>query len=328
LADPRSGCRLPAPTTVAAFDSLLRHRAFATDHRPSVVLRIGAAPASKVLADWLAGSDALQVQVTTSAAWSDPGHSAAVRVVAEIDPLCDALAERITGATGTPWLARWRRADDAAQSALATTLAAYPEPTEPAVARDVVAVLGPGTRLVVSSSMPIRDVEWFSAPSADAVVLANRGANGIDGVVSTAVGVALADPTRPVVLLIGDVAFLHDSNGLLGISGRGVNLTIVAVDNGGGGIFSFLPQASAMSPERFEQLFATPHDVSLPGLAGIHGVESWSIDKAEEVAPAVARAIDTPGVQLLHVRTDRAANVVLHAELNQAVLLAIDAIRR
>jgi 2-succinyl-5-enolpyruvyl-6-hydroxy-3-cyclohexene-1-carboxylate synthase len=206
-------------------------------------------------------------------------------------------------------------------------LARHVEPTEPGIARGFMAALPDGARVVVSSSMPVRDLEWFTAARSGVQVFSNRGANGIDGVVSTAVGVALADATRPVALLIGDIALLHDANGLLGLTDRPVNLTLVVVDNAGGGIFSFLPQASAYPTDRFELLFGTPHRVDLAALAAVHGIESCTPTTAAEVVPAVARAASMPGVQLVHVRTERQANVAVHAELNQAVLLALDAMR-
>ncbi|HKA02813.1 MAG TPA: 2-succinyl-5-enolpyruvyl-6-hydroxy-3-cyclohexene-1-carboxylic-acid synthase [Acidimicrobiales bacterium] len=316
LADPRSGCRVPEPTTVAAFDTLLRHTGFAADHTPEVVLRLGQPPASKVLNQWLAGSGARQVQVAASPAWVDPEHSAAVRVVADPTASCTALEKRITGSTGTPWLARWQHAEARAQTAIDAVLAAHPEPTEPGVARALLATLAPGTTLMASSSMPIRDLEWYGAPRDGVRVLANRGANGIDGVVSTAVGAALGTGA-PTALLIGDVALLHDSNGLLGLTGRDVDLTIVVVDNDGGGIFSFLPQATALPAERFEQLFGTPHGVDPAALAAVHGIPTCGWDGLGEVLKAGR------GARLVRVRTDRAANVVVHDEINRAVMAAL-----
>jgi len=210
-------------------------------------------------------------------------------------------------------------------------LAHHAEPTEPAVARDVVRALPDAASLVVSSSMPIRDVEWFAAPRTGLRVLANRGANGIDGVVSTAVGVALAargwpagpDRPGPTALLIGDVALLHDTNGLLGASRRGIDLTIVVIDNDGGGIFSFLPQAAALDPAPFEQLYGTPHGVDLAGLAAAHGVSTRVIDRQADLAPAVAASAALGGVHVILVRTDRAANVAVHDELHDAVAAAL-----
>jgi 2-succinyl-5-enolpyruvyl-6-hydroxy-3-cyclohexene-1-carboxylate synthase len=322
LADPRSGCRGPQPYVVGAFDALLRHAGFAADHAPTVVLRLGAPPASKVLAQWVAASGAVEVHVQTTSTWVDPDHSTSVRVVADPGQVCAELATRVRGATGTPWASRWARAEQRAQAAIDDVLTAHPEPTEPFVARATLAALPDGATLVVSSSMPVRDVEWFGAPRRGVRVLANRGANGIDGVVSTAAGVALAG--GPTALLVGDIALLHDTNGLLGLADRGVDLMIVCVDNRGGGIFSFLPQARAVPTERFEQLFGTPHDVDLVALAAAHGVGTEVVDVAADIGPAVTKSIAAGGTRLVLVRTDRAANVAVHDELNTAVAAALD----
>ncbi len=133
--------------------------------------------------------------------------------------------------------------------------------------------------------------------------IANRGVNGIDGFVSTAVGVALGSGA-PTVALVGDLCFLHDVNGLLGITRRGVDLTFVVVDNDGGGIFSFLPQATAM-PDEFEQLFGTPQGVDLGALAALHGVAVQDVTRAGELGDAVRTAVDAGGVRVVRVRTDR-----------------------
>jgi hypothetical protein len=179
-----------------------------------------------------------------------------------------------------------------AQRAIDAALGESSGPTEPGVARDVMAALPEGSSLVLSSSMPVRDVEWFAAPRAGVEVYSNRGANGIDGVVSTAVGVALAT-RRPTALLIGDVAVLHDTNGMLLASSRDIDLTIVVVDNDGGGIFSFLPQATSLPPDTFERLFGTPHGVDLISLAAVHGI------------PEVTSLGEGSGVRMVRVPTDR-----------------------
>jgi 2-succinyl-5-enolpyruvyl-6-hydroxy-3-cyclohexene-1-carboxylate synthase len=321
LADPLSGCRVPAPTTVAAFDSLLRHPGFAADHTPTVVLRLGRPPASKVLAQWLAGSGARQVQVAGPGAWADPERTASWIVEAEPGSLCAALASRLTGATGTPWASRWAAAERRAQRAIDVALANHPEPNEPQVARHVSAALPHGASLVVSSSMPVRDVEWYAEPRIGVRVVANRGANGIDGVVSTAVGVALGTGRR-TALLIGDIAFLHDANGLLGAA-RGIDLTVVVVDNDGGGIFSFLPQATAMDEERFELLFGTPHGVDPLLVALAHGAVGIDVKAAHDVAPVVAGSMEEGGLRVVRVATDRRANVAIHDELHRAVAAAL-----
>ena len=322
LADAHSNARVPAPATIAAFDALLRDDRFAADHVPAVVVQLGRPPASKVLSQWLARSGAVEVQVTSTPAWVDPAHSSGWRVVADPAVLCRALAERVRGASDTPWLARWRRAEERAQQAFTDVLAAHAEVTEPAVARATVASLPDGATLVVSSSMPVRDVEWYAAPRSGVRVLANRGANGIDGVTSTGVGVALATGA-PTALLIGDVALLHDSNGLLGAAQRSIDLTIVVVDNDGGGIFSFLPQASELPGDRFETLFGTPHGVDLGALAAAHGIGCTDVAEADRLASTVKNAAAEGGVRLVRARTERDLNVKIHDELHAAVSAAL-----
>jgi 2-succinyl-5-enolpyruvyl-6-hydroxy-3-cyclohexene-1-carboxylate synthase len=315
LADPRSGCRVPRASTVAAFDDLLRHEGFAADHTPEVVLRLGRPPASKVLAQWLAASGAEQVQVTASPAWVDPEGTATHRVVADPTLLCRDLGKRLSAGARTPWPARWRHAEERAQAAIEATLARQRRPTEPGLARALVAALPDGAVLVASSSMPIRDVEWYAAPREGLRILANRGANGIDGVMSTAVGVALAGG-RPTALLIGDIAFLHDVNGLLGLAGRDVDLTIVVVDNDGGGIFSFLPQATEVDPDRFERLFGTPHGVDPTAIAASHGIGATELDDLGSLVDHVAGG---RGPRVIRVRTERADNVAVHRAIHDAV---------
>jgi 2-succinyl-5-enolpyruvyl-6-hydroxy-3-cyclohexene-1-carboxylate synthase len=325
LADPRSGCRVPVPTTVAAADALLRHHDFARDHTPDVVVRFGRPLASKVVNQWLEASCAMEVQVGSTPAWIDPEHAAAWHVVAEPGVVARALADRLGGgpATATPWLARWRHAEERAQLALTEALAAHLEPTEPGTARSLVAALPDGSSLVVSSSMPVRDVEWYGAPRRGLRVFANRGANGIDGVVSTAVGVALGT-AAPTALLIGDIALLHDANGLVSAVDRPIDLLIVVVDNRGGGIFSFLPQREQLPRERFEQLFGTPHDVDPGGLASLHGITVEDVEKSAHLSPAIDRAVRAGGVRMVVVRTSRDANVAVHDEIHAAVATALD----
>ena len=186
------------------------------------------------------------------------------------------------------------------------------------------AALPDGATLVVSSSMPVRDVERYAAPRTGVRVLANRGANGIDGVVSTAVGVA-AGTGGPTALLIGDVAFLHDSNGLLGAAARGVDRVCVVDDNDGGGIFSFLPQATSLPGDRFERLFGTPHGLDLVALAAAYGVEARAVEPGDTGAEAAA-ALAKGGAHVLVARTDRVANVAAHAAVDDAVAAAVEAL--
>jgi 2-succinyl-5-enolpyruvyl-6-hydroxy-3-cyclohexene-1-carboxylate synthase len=323
LADPRSGSRIPAPTSIAAADALLRSEPFAGGHRPEVVIRLGGPWASKVLNGWLASLECEQVLVDPYGVWMDPDRTA--DVVAACDPtiLCLALAESDVTAADRTWMRDWAAGERAAQQAIDDVLGRHPEPTEPGVARTLASVLPQGASLVTSSSMPVRDVEWYAAPREGLRVLANRGANGIDGVVSTAFGAALADSANPTVALLGDLAFLHDQGALLGAAASGVACTLVVVDNDGGGIFSFLPQAGALSKARFEQLFGTPHGADLAAIARAHGVMVTQATAAADVGPAVLEAVAAGGVRMVHIRTDRAANVDVHNEIHEAVIAAL-----
>jgi 2-succinyl-5-enolpyruvyl-6-hydroxy-3-cyclohexene-1-carboxylate synthase len=273
-----------------------------------------------VLAQWLAASGARTVQVGGSDAWIDPDGLNDATVVADPSSFCAALAARLHGGQGTPWLARWRRAESRAQAAIDGWIDAQSAVTEPFVARATLAAVAEGSSLVVSSSMPVRDVEWYGAPRSGVRVFANRGANGIDGVTSTAVGVALAT-SAPTTVLIGDIAFLHDTNGLLGAASRDIELTVVVVDNDGGGIFSFLPQAQLLPVERFEQLFGTPHGADIEGLARAHGIAAETIESPDAFRKALTT--DHAGVRVLRVVTDRAANVGAHDDVHRAVRAAL-----
>jgi 2-succinyl-5-enolpyruvyl-6-hydroxy-3-cyclohexene-1-carboxylate synthase len=320
LADARSQAR-GGPCSVAAFDGLLRSPAFVAGHAVETVLRLGEPPASKVLSQWLAGLvDAEQIVVDPYGRWPDPERRADRVVHADPTAFCGALMDAVHAAP-EGWLDGWLAGDAAAQAAIDGVLAGHEEATEPGVARSLTASLPADVSLFVSSSMPIRDVEWFGHPSSAHRVLANRGANGIDGIVSTALGVAATG--GPTVCLLGDLAFLYDAGGLLGAVGRDVTCTFVVVDNGGGGIFSFLPQATALAPARFEQLFGTPQVVDLVALAGAHGVRGVVVDRAADVVPSVERSLAAGGVGLVVVRTDRAANVAVHDELHAAVTAAV-----
>lgn len=308
--------------TIAAADALLRVPAVATDLRPELVLRLGGLLASRVVAEWLTDAGAPEIVVVGPDTWMDPYGTATVVLTTDASSQLAAWGDALPSVVpvdGGAWRQRWERAGAAARAAIDATQAAEVAPTEPGIAQALVGALPADGRLVASSSMPIRDLEWYVAPPRPVVVDANRGANGIDGVVSTAVGVALGSGV-PTALLIGDLAFLHDSNGLLGAASRGVDLVLVVVDNDGGGIFSFLPQAEAVDAPAFERLFGTPHGIDLVTVAAAFGVTARS---TTDVRAAVHDAFRAGGVHVLVVRTDRKANAEVHRRLNAAVAAAL-----
>lgn len=311
LADPRSGCRALSGA-VCAFDSLVRHQPFAAAHVPKVVLHLGEPPASKVLGQWLQASGAVHVQVHAQGRTLDPLGIVTERVYGEASAVCESVLPSVGGSADPAWRAAWVSAEATAQAALAA--AAGDELSEPAVARALAGVDG---SLVVSSSMPVRDLEWFGTASAT-VVHSNRGANGIDGVIATAIGVAIGSDA-PTVVLLGDVAFCHDQSSLTALAARQLPLTIVVTDNDGGGIFSFLPQRTALSTERFEQLFGTPHGTDVVAVARAHGLGARTVDSTDDLLAAVA---DREAV-VVRVESTRDHNVAVHDALHAAVAAAL-----
>jgi 2-succinyl-5-enolpyruvyl-6-hydroxy-3-cyclohexene-1-carboxylate synthase len=325
LADARSLAR-GGPNVVAAFDAMLRVPSFVAAQAVETVLRLGEPPASKVLSQWLASAEgAEQIVVDPYGRWPDPERRADRVVHADPTSFCAELMDAVHPAPDG-WLEGWLSAESRAQKAIHEVLARHSEATEPFVARTLTEGLAGRVSFFVSSSMPIRDVEWYGHPSSSHRVYANRGANGIDGIVSTTLGVAVGSG-GPVVGLLGDLAFLHDAGGLLGavsrVTASSSSCTFVVIDNQGGGIFSFLPQASQLPADRFEQLFATPQSIDVVALAGVHGVEGVVVDRAGQVLPAVEDSLAGGGVRVVVVKTDRDANVAVHAELHAAVAAAL-----
>ena len=327
LADPRSGCRLPGPPVVAAADALLRVPSVAS-WQPEVVLRLGQPWMSKVLGQWLGALDESvpQVLVDPYGRWPDPQRRVSHVVAADPAVLVAAVAAqrhpspRSAPAT-TDWCEQWARAEAAAQGVLERELGSEAAPSEPGVARRVLAAVPHGGQLVVSSSMPVRDVECYGAPRGGVRVLANLGANGIDGVVSTVLGAAMGSG-GPTVGLVGDLAFLYDSSALLGASRRPAAVTLVVVDNDGGGIFSFLPQAAALPEEQFERYWGTPHGLDLLEVASAYGIAGSRVTSSAELATEVAASAE-PGVRVVAVSLDRASNVAVHDRLHAAVAEAV-----
>jgi 2-succinyl-5-enolpyruvyl-6-hydroxy-3-cyclohexene-1-carboxylate synthase len=300
LAEPTSGARR-GPNALAAYPLLIADGDFAAAHRPDLVVTVGKPALSRPVLAWLRTARR-HIVVDPHGDWADPTRTAAVVLpaVPVVEP---------AGEGETSWLGSWLDADAAATKAVAEVLDADPQLNEPRLARDLLAALPDGALLIAGSSRPVRDLDAFARPRADVRIMGNRGASGIDGLVSTAIGAALAHD-GPSYALIGDLGYLHDRNGLIiGPAEPCPDLILVVVDNDGGGIFSLLPQAGV---EGFERVFGTPHGVDLAADAAAVGVPFTEVRTPTELEAALAPG---HGLRVVRVRTDRAATAALHQKL-------------
>jgi 2-succinyl-5-enolpyruvyl-6-hydroxy-3-cyclohexene-1-carboxylate synthase len=332
VADPQSGCRRLLRGVIASADALLRDDAAAAALRPDVVIRLGGLHSSKVLAgrlhEWsCAGTQ--QLLVDRHWRWPDPDRDASTIVTADSTTWCEDLQDHLEQAPKErdhAWLEMWALAESEAQGAIDSWCAGHPEATEPGLARCLVEAVPDRTTFVVSSSMPVRDLEWYMpAVESPPRVLANRGANGIDGVVSTALG-AVAAGAGPVVAVVGDLAFFHDLTAWVGARPRDPGLTVVVVDNGGGGIFSFLPQRELLDEPTFEKLFATPQLMEVALVARGLGLEVAEVSTISEVIGAIRDAAASGTTSVVRVRVPgRDSNVELHGSLNSVIASRVTA---
>lgn len=316
LAEPTSGLRVPG-AALSAGQLLVADEMFRSAHHPDVVLQLGAAPTTRAMQAFVQQASALLV-VDPDGVHADPSRRATVTVSADLAPTVDALSGRL-GAhrEDTAWRRSWCAADAAARHAVDALFDSWDEPFEGRIARDVAHAAPPGV-LVAGSSMPVRDLDAYMSPRDGLRVLANRGASGIDGTVSTALGVAATGAA--VVALVGDLALLHDASGLVWSATRSSSAVLVVVDNDGGGIFSLLPQANFEGAE-FETMFTVPHGerLDLAALARAAGAGYRLVERGGEVATAVRDAASSGGVQLVHVRVDRARSAPLRAQVAATV---------
>lgn len=319
LADPRSGARrYQGASLVTSADAIARSARALADLRPDQIIVVGAPPASKELAQWI---DACTSQGSTLVSMGPDGpsrfpstSSVDHRLVPSVD---DAIAVLASSAVpvDAAFAHAWADAEQRAQRAMDDSVIRF-EWSEPSVARQVAKSLRGDEILVTSSSMPIRDLEFFGGPC-EATTIANRGANGIDGVVSTALGIAATGAA--VTCLIGDLAFLYDVSSLVDGIGHDERVRIVVLDNQGGGIFSFLPQHQSVAKETFEQLFGTPPRVDPAQVAQGFGLAVTQISGIREFRALLSAPIT--GLEVIVCRLPgRDENVAVHAEINRSIV--------
>jgi 2-succinyl-5-enolpyruvyl-6-hydroxy-3-cyclohexene-1-carboxylate synthase len=319
LAEPTSQLRCgphDRSYVITAYDLLLRDERFRETASPDLVLRFGEMPTSKPLRSWLAESGADQIVVDPLGDWNDPTRRAAALLRADPTELASGWAARLGEDRPAP--AMWMQAERSAREAIATELGGSDTLTEPGLQLALGAAYGEGELVYTASSMPIRDQEAFlPSGEADVTFLCNRGANGIDGLISSGIGAAHVTG-KPTTIVTGDLGLLHDIGGLAALRDVSTPVRIVVIDNGGGGIFHFLPQQEALGVDEFEALLGTPCGVDVAKAAALFDLPHRKLESLEELPEALAA-----GTGLIEVETDRKANAALHRKLSKRVAAAL-----
>ena len=346
LGDPLSGVRFSEHCTeyaVTAYDLFLQgltprdpsgpdasspHAKLREALKPDVVVRIGGAPVSASLLTFLSElAHVPQVRITSSHCWKDHLGAASLSVRAEVASFIRAVTYGWSTAKAPPsWRERWREIDQAARQAICDFRASETgDALEGDVLAAVVAGVPEGTTLFVSNSMPVRDLDAFGGGGKPLRVYGNRGASGIDGIVSTVAGIAAASDGRsPIVAVVGDVAFYHDMNGLFAIAQHRLDIVFVVINNDGGGIFHMLPIRDR-EPE-FTQYFATPHGLDFRHTADLYGIPYRCVDHPSGAADALREVLAGTGPRILEVRSDRDQNQRSREAVAEAVRRAVTAL--
>jgi 2-succinyl-5-enolpyruvyl-6-hydroxy-3-cyclohexene-1-carboxylate synthase len=319
LAEPTSQVRFgphDRSQVISAYEPIARLRPPKLE--PDLILRFGEMPTCKPLRQWLATLDeTAQLVVDPERGWNEPTRTAGAMVRADPGALCEALLARGGFSRDESWSRSWLDAAGAAQEAIAAELSAS-EPTEPGLFAALGDALADGELVYTASSMPIRDQEAFMAGgAADAIFYANRGANGIDGLVSSGIGAAIATG-RPTWIVTGELGLFHDMNGLAALRRAEAPVRVVVIDNGGGGIFEFLPQAEQIDRDEFEAILGTPLGLKAERIAELHGIDYVHIERLQDLARIEHRPI------LVELRSDRSANLALHRALTDAAQQAVN----
>ena len=332
LADPASSLRAESRRQEApildAGDVLTRAPEFSTRMRPDIVLRVGETPVSKAQRLWIEASEACEVWwLDQGLHWGEPSHRATRIIRGAAASLLDSASDALEGDgfRDRGWCQAFERANAVAREAIETCVAQEKSWSGVPIAATLTSEMPEDGILFSSNSMSIRLLEIGYSNNASAFrILCSRGASGIDGINSTALGVA-AGSRQPTVLLTGDLAFLHDLSGLLLARREALPLTIVVIDDNGGGIFSFLPVAQQGEAISFDRLFHTPHDLDLARVASLFELDYHTAGSVSELNAALASTLRTEGVSIVHARVDAADNAARFREIIAAGVAAVDA---
>jgi 2-succinyl-5-enolpyruvyl-6-hydroxy-3-cyclohexene-1-carboxylate synthase len=328
LADPLSQFRsspLNSRFVLTSYDAFLRIDAFLESAEPQLLLRFGAMPTSKPLLFYQTRyASCPQIVIDGNGGWEEPTQLASEIIHADPVSLCRSLLPFLVDIPerDAQWIEKWQQAEQRTRQALQSAIQDFGPLFEGRVFSELAALLPQETTLYVGNSMPIRDLDTFFWESASTIrIIGNRGANGIDGMVSSALGASAAQQEAPTVLVIGDLSFFHDLNGLLAARLHKLDITIVLINNDGGGIFSFLPQASY--PEHFEQLFGTPTGLDFAPVVQMYGGTFQQATTWQAFRSTINESITSKGLHVIEVPTERTSNVQMHRQLWQVVRNAL-----
>lgn len=297
---------------VTNYDAFLKIESVKAMLKPDVVIRFGAMPVSKSLLLFLQEhADASQIIVDSGSGWREPSLTGSEMLYCDEKSLCASLVEKLPQRYEKDWLTKWQEINEITKC----TLAGIKEHTflsESKLFSLLAQTLPERATVFVGNSMPIRDMDTFFQFNNKSIrVMANRGANGIDGVVSTALGAATIE--QPLFLIVGDLTFFHDLNGLLAAKLYGININIIVINNNGGGIFSFLPQAQ--HEESFEQLFGTPLNLDFYYVVKMYGGKYVKVIDWDHYDDAIGKAVKHDGLSVIEIQTDRDENLQEHRHL-------------
>ncbi|MBS4200107.1 2-succinyl-5-enolpyruvyl-6-hydroxy-3-cyclohexene-1-carboxylic-acid synthase [Bacillus sp. FJAT-49732] len=320
LADPLSQLRstsISETTVVDSYDAILKGKNVVNLLNPEIIIRFGGAPVSKSLSIYMKNlNDIEHIVVDSGSKWRDPNYVGTTMVQCNETVFCNDLATLIQEQKSSKWLSKWLELDEIAKKTIANHLQIIDELEEGKVVYELANLLPVDSTIFVGNSMPIRDVDtFFHKNNKNITVMANRGANGIDGVVSTALGAAVYK--RPLFLVIGDLSFFHDLNGLLMAKLHKLNITIILLNNDGGGIFSYLPQYS--EPKHFEVLFGTPTGLNYEHAVQMYHGQYTKIFDWESLKMAILDSVSYEGLNVIEIPTDRERNLFSHREMWEKV---------
>jgi 2-succinyl-5-enolpyruvyl-6-hydroxy-3-cyclohexene-1-carboxylate synthase len=310
---------------IGHYDSFLRSPNFCKKHPPEIVVRFGAMPTSKSYLLWLQQHIGCQ-QIVVGSTNSDPTHGITQALNVYPVSFCEQLANYLENYAQPVWQDKqWRLdfelAESIAETAIAESLAKIDELFDGKVYAELAEILPADTHIYVASSTPIRDLDTFFHCDRSITVLANRGANGIDGTLSSALGAAWGCD-HPMVLICGDLAFYHDLNGLLAAKKYNISLTVILLNNDGGGIFNLLPISKYENT--FEEFFGTSHGLDFAPIISAYDCEHILIQDWQNFRDHIIKSLNSKGTQVLEIRSDRKRNKEIHFAIWNKVIESCD----